>query len=108
MTIDVRTLGELRRFSGDKMQKIGVFATGRLFYDLYCLEPGQAQKVHSHPTSDKVYLVLDGRATLALGGEERELGPDQAVLCPAGVAHGVRSAGEGRVTLLVVTAPPPT
>jgi len=105
--MDTRTLGALRRFSADKMQKVSVFATPRLFYDLYCLEPGQAQKVHAHPASDKVYLVLEGRATITLGEEERELGPDEAVLCPAGVAHGARCAGEGGAVLLVVTTPPP-
>jgi quercetin dioxygenase-like cupin family protein len=103
--MDTRTLRELRRFSADKMQKVSVFQSERLFYDLYCLEPGQAQKVHSHAGSDKVYLVVEGRATIALGGEERELGPDEAVLCPAGVPHGVRAAE--RAVLLVVTTPPP-
>ena len=105
--MDTRTLRLLRRFAADKMQKISVFQTGRLFYDLYCLEPGQAQKVHAHPGSDKVYLVLEGRAAITLGDEERELAADEAVLCAAGVPHGARNLSEERAVLLVVTTPPP-
>ena len=107
--MNLRSLRELPRFSAEKMQKVSVFQTERMFYDLYCLEPGQAQKVHSHASSDKVYLVLEGRAAITLGGEEDELdvGPNQAVLCPAGVPHGARNPGDARAILLVVTTPPP-
>jgi mannose-6-phosphate isomerase-like protein (cupin superfamily) len=105
--MDVRKLGELRRFSAEKMVKSGVFATPRLFYDLYCLEPGQAQKVYTHVGSDKVYLVVEGRAHVTLAGEERELAPEEAVLCPAGAEHGVANRGAERLVLLVVTTPPP-
>lgn len=105
--MDVKTLADLRRFSADKMVKAGVFATPRLFYDLYCLEPGQAQKVHSHDASDKVYLVLEGRAAIVVGAEETELAPGQAVLAAAGVPHGARNPTAERAVLLVVTSPPP-
>jgi quercetin dioxygenase-like cupin family protein len=105
--MDVKNLRDARRFSADKMVKAGVFATQRLFYDVYCLEPGQAQKVHSHASSDKVYLLLDGAAVVTVGDDERRLAPEEAVLCPAGVAHGVRNDGPDRAALLVVTTPPP-
>jgi mannose-6-phosphate isomerase-like protein (cupin superfamily) len=105
--MDSKNIRAAARFAADKMVKASVFQTERLFYDVYCLEPGQAQKIHSHAGSDKVYLVLSGRAVVAIGDEERELGPDEAVLAPAGVAHGIRNAGSERVTALVVTTPPP-
>jgi mannose-6-phosphate isomerase-like protein (cupin superfamily) len=105
--MDIKTLDELRRFAADKMVKASVFATPRMFYDLYCLEPGQAQKVHSHDGSDKVYLVLDGRVTITVGDAEAELVSGQAVLAAAGVPHGARNGGGARAVLLVVTTPPP-
>ncbi len=37
-----------RRFGADKMQKVNLFETQQMFSDVYCLEPGQAQKVHAH------------------------------------------------------------
>ena len=105
--MDVRNLQDLRLFSAEKMAKNSLFSTPRMYYDLYCLDPGQAQKVHSHAGSDKVYLVLDGKVHATVGTEERELGPSEAVLCPAGAPHGVTNRSTERVTLLVVTTPPP-
>ena len=95
------------RFADEKMQKVGLFETDRFFFDLYCLNPGQAQKVHTHGASDKVYYVLSGRATVRVGGEEQELTPGQAVLAPAGEEHGVTNTGGEPLTLLVFMAPKP-
>jgi mannose-6-phosphate isomerase-like protein (cupin superfamily) len=105
--VEVKKVADAVRFSPEKMVKSSVFGTSRLFVDVYGLEPGQAQKVHAHDGSDKVYVVREGRAIATVGGEERELGPDEAVLAPAGVAHGIRNASSARVVLLVVMAPPP-
>ena len=106
--MQIATVRTRIRFADEKMQKIGLFETDRFFFDLYCLKPGQAQTVHSHVGSDKVYYVLDGRATVRVGAEQQELGPGQAVLAPAGEEHGVRNAGEGLLTLLVFMAPKPS
>ncbi len=106
--MEIKRLVEARRFAADKMVKSSLFATARLYYDVYGLQPGQAQKVHAHAASDKVYLVLDGRARVTVGTERAELGPGEAVLCPAGAAHGVENAGTEPCALLVVTAPPPS
>ena len=106
--MDRKRLADARRFADDKMVKSSIFATDRMFYDLYCLLPGQAQKVHSHAGSDKVYLVVSGRARVTVGDEEGELGPEEAALCPAGVAHGIANSAAEPLTVLVVTTPPPT
>jgi mannose-6-phosphate isomerase-like protein (cupin superfamily) len=101
-------LRDVQKFSPDKMVKASMFATPRLWCDVYCLEPGQAQKVHSHTSSDKIYVVLAGRAIVTVGAEEAELGPDEAALSPAGEPHGVRNAGAERLSVLVMTSPPIT
>ena len=62
------TVADQVHFSSEKMQKVGLVETDRLFLDLYCLGPGQAQRVHIHPDSDKVYYVLRGRARVTEGG----------------------------------------
>lgn len=94
-------------FADEQMEKIGLLATDRLFLDLYCLQPGQAQRVHSHGGADKVYYVLHGRASIAVGVEERELVAGTAVLAPAGEPHGVANRSGEPLTLLVFMAPPP-
>ena len=106
--MQVVTVATRSRFADEKMQKVSLFESDRFFVDLYCLKPGQAQQVHSHVGSDKVYYILSGRATVRVGPEQQELAPGQAVLAPAGEEHGVRNAGEEPLTLLVFMAPKPT
>jgi mannose-6-phosphate isomerase-like protein (cupin superfamily) len=98
---------ELRAFRADKMAKVNLFDTPRMFCDIYGLEPGQEQKPHAHEGADKVYFVLEGEATVSVGGEEARLGPGAAVLAPSGEDHGVRNDGPERVVLLVFMAPNP-
>ncbi len=105
--METRKLSEARRYSPDKLLKINLYQTERLLYDVYCLEPGQAQRVHTHSSSDKVYLVIEGQAKVTVSDEERVLGPNEAALAPAGSAHGVSNPGPARLALLVVTTPPP-
>ncbi|MBX5490381.1 MAG: cupin domain-containing protein [Chloroflexi bacterium] len=97
----------VRRFAADKLQKLNLFETPRFFADIYCLEPGQEQPAHTHEGADKVYAVLEGRALVRVGDEERELRPQQAALAPDGAAHGVRNPGPERLVLLVFMAPAP-
>jgi len=104
----IATVASRIRFADEKMQKVGLFETDRFFFDLYCLKPGQGQKVHTHAGSDKVYYVLNGRATVRVGAEHQELMPGQAVLASAGEEHGVTNAGEEPLTLLVFMAPKPS
>jgi len=94
-------------FSADKMRKVNLFETQRMFADIYCLEPGQEQKRHSHTGADKIYFVLEGTGRFHIGGVERDLGPDEIVLAPSGVEHGVRNDSANRVVLLVFMAPNP-
>jgi len=94
-------------FSEEKMKKNALFESEHMFYDLYCLRPGQAQKVHAHESSDKVYQVVRGTARLMVGDEEADLEAGHAAIARAGVPHGVRNDSEGDLVLLVVMAPRP-
>lgn len=94
-------------FSDEKLQKNSLFDSQRMFYDVYCLLPGQAQKVHAHDGSDKVYYVLEGTGCFTVGEEEEDLDKGHAVIARAGEPHGVRNATEENLTLLVTMAPPP-
>ncbi len=95
-------------FSEEKMKKNALFDSGRLFYDLYCLLPGQAQKVHAHEGSDKIYYVLQGAGRFTVGDEERDLGEGHAVIARAGEPHGVRNETDENLVLLVTMAPRPS
>ncbi len=95
-------------FSEEKMKKNSLFDSPHLFYDAYCLLPGQAQKVHAHEGSDKVYYVLSGTGRFTVGDEEEDRGTGHAVIARAGVPHGVRNETEEPLVLLVTLAPRPT
>ena len=94
-------------FSGDKMRKNNLFDSERMFCDVYCLDPGQEQKAHAHPGSDKLYGVLEGTVEVRVGAETRELRSGEMALCPAGSEHGVANRSSSRAALLVFMAPRP-
>jgi mannose-6-phosphate isomerase-like protein (cupin superfamily) len=94
-------------FSEEKMKKNSLFDSPHLFYDAYCLLPGQAQKIHAHEGSDKVYYVLRGTGRFTVGDEEEDLGEGRAVIARAGAPHGVRNETEVNLVLLVTMAPRP-
>ena len=89
------------------MQKNALFDSPHLFYDTYCLLPGQSQKVHAHDGSDKVYFVVRGAGRFTIGEEEADLREGEAVIARAGIPHGVRNGSEEELVLLVTMAPRP-
>ena len=52
-------------------------------------EPGQTSPVHSHPTADEIYHVLEGEGLFDDGKEQRTLKPGDTVIFPAGEVHQV-------------------
>ena len=91
----------------DKQFKSTMFKSERLMLGLNCLSPGQEQHVHEHAGQDKFYFVIEGEGRFMVGGETRMAGEGQTVWAPAGVSHGVRNDGSGRLVLLVGIAPFP-
>ncbi|MBI4850564.1 MAG: cupin domain-containing protein [Acidobacteria bacterium] len=89
------------------MVKINLFETNNLFCDVYCLEPQQSQKLHTHHDADKIYFVLEGIGHFYVGEEKQTLGVGNTVLAPAGLQHGVENLSEERLVLLVVMSPNP-
>ena len=91
-------------FSESKLSKVALAESARLLLDVYCLRPGQAQRVHVHDNIDKVYVVLTGQPTLLIAEEERVLTLHQVAYAQAGVPHGVRNDTAEDATLLVFQA----
>ena len=101
MFIDV---AERVSFSETKLNKVALAESDRLLLDVYCLRPGQTQRVHAHDTIDKVYVVLTGQPTLVIGEESRVLTLHQVAYAAAGIPHGVRNDCQEDTTLLVFQA----
>ncbi|BDG61618.1 cupin domain-containing protein [Caldinitratiruptor microaerophilus] len=94
-----------RRFDPDKYQKVTLLATERSAVDVYCLLPGQSQRLHTHAETDKYYVILEGEARVRIGEEERVLGPGWAALAGPGVPHAIANDGPGPAVVLVFQAP---
>ena len=106
--MEIRAISDAVAFSEEKMKKNTLFDSPHLFYDAYCLLPGQSQKVHAHEGSDKIYYVLEGTGRFTVGDEEEDLGEGHAVIARAGVPHGVSNATDENLVLLVTMAPRPS
>jgi len=105
--MEVIDIDALVHFSDEKMQKVPLFDSEKYFCDLYCLLPGQDQRIHTHQESDKIYFVVKGTGLFHIGGEERRLQKGQAVIARPGEAHGVRNAEQEDLVLLVFMTPKP-
>ncbi len=105
--MDKKRITELARFSSEKMQKVPLFESARMFCDIYCLEAGQQQRVHSHAGNDKIYFVVEGEGAFTIGGETRLLESGEITCAYSGEPHGVENTSDARLTCLVFMAPHP-
>ena len=97
----------VRVFAADKLKKAKLFETKDLFCDIYCLEPGQAQRPHAHADATKFYHVIEGTGDFQVGERRARLGPGGLAYSLPSEIHGVENPGPDRLVLLVVMAPNP-
>lgn len=55
------------------------------------LPAGGETERHFHKLSEEIYYLLTGRGLMEIDGVEREVGPGDAVLIPAGTWHQIRA-----------------
>jgi len=106
--MNIKNISDAVRFREDRLSKVNLFETANFFCDVYCLRPGQAQKVHSHPGNDKIYAVVRGEARVVIGAETRDLGEGDIVMAPAGEPHGIENTTQNDVVCLVFMTPHPS
>ena len=46
---------------------------------------------HYHKLSEEIYFMLEGRGMMEIDGENREVGPGDAVLIPSGAWHQIKA-----------------
>lgn len=78
-----------REFVGADHGDVGICAI------LVDAPPGMGPSLHRHPYPE-VFITQEGTATFLLGeGEQREVGPGEIVVVPAGQWHGFVNSGDG-------------
>jgi mannose-6-phosphate isomerase-like protein (cupin superfamily) len=65
---------------------------------------GGSTQRHWHRDSEEFYFMLEGRGTMEIDGETREVGPGDAILIPAGAWHQITATEPLR--FLCCCAPP--
>ncbi len=105
--MEIRTLNDLVRFDPEKKQKIAVFDSPHMYYDLYALLPGQLQKPFVFKKADKIIYLLEGTLRVSVAGEQADLQPGQAVRIPAGAVNSLENVSGEPAVALVVVAPHP-
>ncbi len=95
-------------FREDKMSKVNLFETKNFFCDVYCLRPGQEQKVHSHAEEDKLYYAIHGEGKVTVGEETRPLREGEIVMAAAGESHGIANDSREDLICVVFMAPHPS
>jgi mannose-6-phosphate isomerase-like protein (cupin superfamily) len=101
--VDVRDYVD---FGRDGARRVRIFATDRLAYDVWCIEPQQATPVLHLPETDVTYTVVGGRSWFVTDDGEIGLDPMGAMLVPAGVVHGIDNRAPDPLIVLAVSAPP--
>jgi quercetin dioxygenase-like cupin family protein len=70
-----------------------------LFEDI--VDPGKRTPLHTHPTADETFYLLDGSMLLHIDGVEHELRPGGVAVIPRGVPHAfLAQAGGARMLCL--------
>ncbi|WP_052812699.1 cupin domain-containing protein [Desulfonatronum thioautotrophicum] len=70
------------------------------------IAPGVEVPIHTHdPQLDSIF-VLSGEAEVYINGEWVTVGPEDYLLAPSGVEHGVRNSGQVPLRLFIHHSPP--
>jgi len=70
--------------------------------NLIVLQPRQRGRIHRHERQEEVYLVVEGTLTLAVEGEERDLGKGELARVGPGVRRQLINRGPGRLALIAL------
>ena len=71
---------------------------------LYWIAPGRPMSLYHHEAGQEDFLVLRGRCTLIIEGQERSLAQWDFVHCPPRTSHTILAAGDGPALVLAVGA----
>lgn len=69
---------------------------------IHVLGPGESSGMYHREDQQEGFLVLSGRCTLIVEGQERTMDPWDHFHCPPGTAHMTVGAGPGPCALLMV------
>ena len=99
-------LHALKDFAPDKRVRKMLFKTDQLWSEIACYEPGQSTPMHHHPREEEAIFVLQGTATMSVGGEEYVVPAGAVIKFPANVPHDVRNLANERCVIMFLKCNP--
>jgi len=69
------------------------------------LRAGQSTRAHYHPKAEEIYYILKGKGRMRMDGEDRLVGPGDAIAIPTGMPHQIFNDGSGDLVFLCCCAP---
>lgn len=82
-----------------------LFTAEHLQLVLMNLRPGEEVGLETHEL-DQFIRVEEGEATVTMDGTPNQVGADDAIIIPAGVAHNVVNTGSVNLKLYTIYTPP--
>ncbi len=71
------------------------------------MQPGAEQSRHRHDSSEQIWLIISGTATILLDNEETaEMFTGEIYKTPPGEVHGILNDGTEPLIYIAVTTPP--
>jgi quercetin dioxygenase-like cupin family protein len=67
--------------------------------------PGKGPPLHTHPYVETIFMI-QGRATLTIGNETREVGPGGIAVVPANTPHRFVNSGDSFLRQIDIHASP--
>jgi len=78
-----------------------------LRFALGVFNPNEGLVPHIHPESEEVYYVIQGKGTVYIGEERKEIpiDPEIVLYIPPGTIHAVKNTGEEKLVVAFFVAP---
>ena len=77
-----------------------LYGAGTQFGVMTFEKPGHSIGLHSHESNYEIYMVLEGKARVTDGDEERILNPGDAEICANGNTHSIENVGDGPLRIM--------
>ncbi len=97
----VHQLGELVLYQPGQIVSRTLVQNSAVGITLFAFDKGEQISSHES-TGDALVYLIDGSATITIGGKTHEVTKGQCIVMPAGVAHAVEALACFKMLLVVV------
>jgi len=83
----------------------GPFGSRQLSVTWVECQPGSQQALHAHPAQEQVYVMVQRRSQMLVGGEACEVGRGTLVFVPPATPHAIRTIGGQQLVYVSAASP---